>query len=119
MSFMGNIDSQTQRVGGGAWREDEEIDHAASAKANVEAVGDDLVKAFTPDKIKGSIDMIRGKGGGDMVGMGVALGCLMLPWTAAVDVLEVGVMPLVAVKDGADAAVHGVIAGFKKLSKKL
>lgn len=115
MSFMGRIDSDVQRVGGRDHDEGAAIDHAASAKENLTEVGRDLKKAFTPDKLASSIEMIQGKDGGNFPGIGIALGVLSLPWTAALDVLEVGVMPLIAVKDAADAAVHGVIAGFKKI----
>ena len=61
MSFMGRIDGDTQRVGGHDWDKDAAIDHAASAKENLKEVGQDLKKAFTPDKLKGSIDMISAK----------------------------------------------------------
>jgi hypothetical protein len=116
MSFMGKIDGDSQRAGGASWDDGAPIDHAASARENLKAVGTDLKKAFTPDKIKASIELMQGKGGGSdaLAGVGIALGVLSLPWYAIADVAEVALMPVVAVKDAADAAIHGILSLLKK-----
>ena len=109
MSFK--IDNQAVNTEGYEWDKGEKIDHAASAKANLSSAGDHLVQGFTPDKIGECIKMMRDPG---PYGVGAVLGWLALPWAAAIDLVELPVRPLLAVKDAADAAVHGILSLFKK-----
>jgi hypothetical protein len=114
MSIMGKIDGDTRYIDGDSGQ----IDHAESAKENLKEVGQDLKKAILPDKIASSIRMIvdsHSDDSGYSGPLGAAQGLISLPAAVVVDAVEAAVMPLVAVKDAADAAVHGIIAGFKKV----
>jgi hypothetical protein len=111
MSIMGKIDGDTRYIDGDSGQ----IDHAESAKENLKEVGQDLKKAILPDKIARSIRTIVDSHGDYSGPLGAAQGLISLPAAVVVDAVEAAVMPLVAVKDAADAAVHGIIAGFKKV----
>lgn len=127
MSFMGRIDGDAQRYGGipdvgvdaGAEVEAGPIDHGASARANLAAAGQGLKEAFTLDKTMRSIDAIRASKDMDSQGMSEAglfrfLGVASIPLTLARDVAEMVYKPLVAVKDTADAAMHGMLSLFQR-----
>jgi hypothetical protein len=114
MSFMKKIDSETQvDFGSISGNEPDVIDHAESARENLRAIGDDL-KAILPDKTAMAIAGMTEKDGGGMFdGLGRVISFLALPWAIALDAIEVPLMPLVAVKDGLDAAAHGILAGLR------
>ncbi|GIW70840.1 MAG: hypothetical protein KatS3mg102_0382 [Planctomycetota bacterium] len=114
MSFMGKIDGNTQYAGG-AEELERTIDHAASAKENLRQAGRHLQEMLTPDKIRQAAQMFEVGSDSVLFGFGIAFGTMMMPFMAALDALDLVVQPFAALKDAADAAVHGVIAGFKKL----
>jgi hypothetical protein len=117
MSFMGRIDSDTQ-YGGSDYQWNPPIDHAASAKENLRQAGQDLKKWLLPDKINEVSRMVRGEGATSAVaaGLSMGLGILAMPWAVLGDAFDLMYQPLAALKDAADAAAHGVIAGFQKVS---
>ncbi len=111
MSSMGRIDSDSVRrnepIG-----EASEIDHAASAKENLKEAGRDLKKIWTSDKLT---EVVRAANqAGILGGFVLAFGT---PYALLGEVLDPFVQPAIAVKDAADAAVHGVIHAFKSIVK--
>jgi hypothetical protein len=107
MSFMGRIDGDSvrrnQELG-----EASEIDHGASAKENLKEVGRDVKKIFTADKVR---ELVRASNEAGILGF--ALLAIGAPYAVAGDVLDPFVQPGIAVKDAADAAVHGIVHAFK------
>ncbi|MFC1706003.1 hypothetical protein ACFL59_04165 [Planctomycetota bacterium] len=78
------------------------IDHAASAVENLKEVGRDLFATVFPDALL-KTSLCSDNSAAD--------------WVAAIgsDAADLVLGPVAAVKDAADAAIHGVMAGFKKL----
>lgn len=120
MSFLGKID------GNARYDRDGEVDHAASAKENLAAAGRDL-KLMRLDKTGEAIEMYaRAATIRDMEEMGYDMSGEPNPYLLALksavrfplgvvqDAAEIAVAPLLAVKDLADAAVHGIIAGLRR-----
>ena len=95
-----------------------QIDHAASAKANLEAAGREIKEALLPDMTKSAWDLMTGRGASSMLAMsiGMLIGTLGLPWAMVGDVLELPVKTAMAGKDLVDAGVHGIAAGFEKIA---
>jgi hypothetical protein len=94
-----------------------EVDHGASARENLKVGGRALLETILPDKALKRIASQYAHATGDYVGGNVAFGVVFgagwglvsgLVWDAA----EALALPFAAVKDLADAAVHGVAAGF-------
>ncbi|MFC1705189.1 hypothetical protein ACFL59_00020 [Planctomycetota bacterium] len=112
MSFMGKIDGNTQYVG----PEETKIDHGASAKENLQQAKRDIVEAFTADKMKKCMEFKDTQGNAVTAVLTGMFGVLMLPWAAMGDLIEVPTKPFHAVKNLADAALHGIVAGFQKIT---
>ena len=89
------------------------IDHAASAASNLKEVLRDL-KGVLPDKTYARVKyaLIDARGVGDAVVSGVRETLLGL----VDDTMDAPIYALGAVKDLGDAAVHGLIAGWQKLT---
>jgi hypothetical protein len=121
MSFLGKIDGDAR------YRTDApgEVDHGASARENLSAAGRDL-KEMLPDKTMEAIRLYaEAASWRDMEHLGLREPGDPNPWKlllkAAIkfpiglvrDAAELAIMPLLAVKDGADAAAHGIAAGLR------
>jgi len=109
MGFAGKIDGDAVGRWDDMGRELVEVDHAASAKRNLEAIGDDLKNIVRLDEVNHLREM------GKVVPiLGPIVAAIGLPFAIAKEILDPVLMPLAVVKDAADAAVHGLLAAFQK-----
>ena len=120
MSFLGKFDGEARFKGDSG-----EIDHAASARENLDAAGRDL-RMLAPDKTAEAIKMIAEAGAIRTLGdMGYDIsndpnpyallfkGLLKLPVGIVRDAAELAIAPLLAAKDVTDAAAHGIAASIR------
>lgn len=96
-------------AGGSRWdKEAVPGDPKASAKENLEAAGDDLKRAVTPDLLKRAIAYPATPGMDRILKNAV-----VVPAAFIADLVELPLRTGLAVKDGADAAIHGIVSLFR------
>ena len=118
MTQINPFDRQTSYVESGA------VDHAASARANLDSAGGHLKKAGLDKTMDALRTYAHGAALRDMRDLGYEVdespeltalkGIAMLPVNLVRDAFELAVHPLLAVKDAADAAFHGIATLFKR-----
>ena len=86
---------------------DGQVDHEASAQANLKEIRTTAKEIYSLDAVKGALEMGKSEGPvaqAALVGFTVAAGIVSATVTG----------PIMIAKDAVDAAVHGIVAGFRR-----